>query len=233
MTKEQSFSADSASVQERQVTVRVLTIGTKQVTQTMYKQLVDKCILDDHVHLRGFVWGWVNVHDNDCTKDTHLHVIWDDGKELKRCKMYNRATMHDPGFNRLYSQIKTIRLAYICAMVLENKLLLTDMASTSDGERSVYIEGERQSVPYSVVNLLIARKNHWPIDTPQEEANNTLDMYLRHAQLSPTVRSSSDLKEKMIEAQSDLVSYKLAYSEIYSEIENSGQLFIAVSGVWK
>jgi hypothetical protein len=87
---------DESHVQERQVTIRVLTVGTKQITQALYKQLVEVDIREDDSlinpytgKLQGTVWGWVNMHSN-CMFDKrdHLHVVWESNGELKRSCVY-------------------------------------------------------------------------------------------------------------------------------------------------
>ena len=48
---------DEATIQERQVTVNVLTIGSKQVTQTLYKQLLEENVISEETgKLEGIVW---------------------------------------------------------------------------------------------------------------------------------------------------------------------------------
>src|SRR2546429_7764764 len=79
---------DEATVQERSVSVKVLTIGAKQVTQSLYKQLICDMDVIDHwdCTLRGKVWGWVNLHIDCNMGDAHLHVIWEkDGCLYRSC----------------------------------------------------------------------------------------------------------------------------------------------------
>lgn len=95
-TSQNVLPVDEATVQERQVTVQVLTIGTKQITQALYKQLIEVNIRDEDSlinpytgKLQGSVWGWVNLHDN-CMFDRrdHLHVVWESNGELKKSCVY-------------------------------------------------------------------------------------------------------------------------------------------------
>jgi hypothetical protein len=85
-----------AKLQERQVTVQVLTIGTKQITQALYKQLTEVNIRDEDGlinpftgKVQGTIWGWVNLHDN-CMfdKKDHLHVVWESNGELKKSEVH-------------------------------------------------------------------------------------------------------------------------------------------------
>lgn len=85
---------DEVAVQERSVTIRVLTVGTKQITLALYKQLQqdnsslfdwDTGILSDD----AVIWGWVNVCTPLCqgSIDTHLHVIYEESGCLKKARV--------------------------------------------------------------------------------------------------------------------------------------------------
>lgn len=234
MTKEQSFSADSASVQERQVTIRVLTIGTKQVTQSLYKQLVSESVLDDNAQLKGNIWGWVNFHDDICraSSEKHLHVVWDDGNILKRYLCYKQPSLSS-GYDKLYSQLKRIGAAYLCALALEESLTEDKRAETiklSVGSRTLFLE-----LPPAVKELFWAHQNHWmgQIDIKKDATIKALRRYLQASDLPLTINSSSLLDDKLHVVDDRLTAYEEAYKERFDKIEASGQLFIAVSGVWK
>jgi hypothetical protein len=89
-TTQAVLPVDEATVQERSISVKVLTIGTKQITQSLYKQLVQEPVIDDcSGELLGDVWGWVNLHDNCIdSKDFHIHAIWEDDGVLKKSYVY-------------------------------------------------------------------------------------------------------------------------------------------------
>lgn len=84
-------------VQERQVSIRVLTIGSKQITQSLYKQFPIEDVIDkESGQLKGKIWGWVSLHGEkiywtkDCANDPdHLHVIWERDGQLRRCLVFN------------------------------------------------------------------------------------------------------------------------------------------------
>jgi len=82
------INVHDATVKTAQVEVRVLTINGKQVTLAVFRQLQESPLLDDRFDLRGPVWGRVNYHPDGCSKDPeHLHVVWQDGAELRRCRV--------------------------------------------------------------------------------------------------------------------------------------------------
>jgi len=77
---------EKTSIQERQVTVQVLTIGTRQVTQSLFNQLMSRSLVDEYTgELNGIIWGWVNLH-KDCNykSSDHFHTVWEkDGQLFK------------------------------------------------------------------------------------------------------------------------------------------------------
>lgn len=84
--------ASEATIQERQVSVSVLTIGTKQVTQSLYKQIATEYVIDVNTGLlKGKVWGWINLHGESIkgwicnVNHPHYHVIWENNGQLRRC----------------------------------------------------------------------------------------------------------------------------------------------------
>ncbi|SRR6266566_4912754 len=86
-------ATNEPAIEERQITIRVLTIGTKQVTQALYQQLVEGSdfITDENgtINPLATIWGWVNVCTSECKKETdvHLHVIYEIGGTLKRSRV--------------------------------------------------------------------------------------------------------------------------------------------------
>ncbi len=82
--------AERAELLTATVEVKVLRIGGKQMTQSVFRQLQDECLFDDEtLALRGDPWGWVNFHpDPECKEGfDHFHVVWQRGSELRRCSI--------------------------------------------------------------------------------------------------------------------------------------------------
>lgn len=84
---EQSVSLfDEFAIQEQQVTIKVLTVGKKQMTQAFFRQMIDESIFDgDTGALLGTPWGRVSYHVGcEGIPSKHFHVIWQKGQELRR-----------------------------------------------------------------------------------------------------------------------------------------------------
>jgi hypothetical protein len=81
------FSAHEATITTARVEIKTLTIGGKQVTLAVFRQLPEEDWLDANGHPKGWAWGTVNYHpDSGCKLWWgHLHVVWQKGGELRRC----------------------------------------------------------------------------------------------------------------------------------------------------
>jgi len=245
MTKDKTdintLPIDEVSVQERSVTIRVLTVGTKQVTQALYKQLVDDSVLDNMGNIKGNIWGWVNFHSEYCgSSGSHLHTIWDDGGVLKRCCLYERYgpfSVHE----KLSNQLNYAGLCYLYLAFNEGKLEIPEDDSISAGPiRKFAITIGRHHLNLtgqdSMIDLLRYHRNKcsYMIDVLQKKFNDDLSLYMGKSGISSTLFfSSSKLHEEMIRIEKELTEYEDTYARSYSEIKSSNQLFIAVSGVWK
>jgi hypothetical protein len=77
-----------AVVRTATISVKVLTIEKRQVTLAVFRQLKQGEILDFNTgQLRGVPWGVVGYHPGaPCltSDEPHLHVVWQQGDELRR-----------------------------------------------------------------------------------------------------------------------------------------------------
>lgn len=73
-------------IETLQVSVQVVRIGPKQMTQAVFRQLKNEAlVVPDTLELRGVPWGTVNYTPGDCPPiSPHLHVIWQTGEDLRR-----------------------------------------------------------------------------------------------------------------------------------------------------
>lgn len=82
--------AKEAVVKTATIAVRSLTLNSKQVTLSVFRQLIKEDLIDAETEqLRGVPWGTVNYFWGDC-KDNHLHIVWQKGEELRRACVYNQ-----------------------------------------------------------------------------------------------------------------------------------------------
>ncbi len=84
------FAAD-ATIQTATVEVKVMRIGKREMTLSVFRQLQEEPIIDEQTgKLTGEPWGRVNYHpDKGCTDShEHEHVIWQKGNELRRARVH-------------------------------------------------------------------------------------------------------------------------------------------------
>lgn len=80
------LTVHNASVTTMSVEVKTLTIGARQVTQGIFRQLIEEPLIAEDGTLNGVPWGHVTWHPDRCddAKTKHWHVVWQKGDELRR-----------------------------------------------------------------------------------------------------------------------------------------------------
>jgi hypothetical protein len=79
------LTVHNAQVTTATVQIRTLTVSGKQVTLAVFRQLIEEPLVTEDGKLAGLPWGTVNYHPDKCADySRHLHVVWQDGDELRR-----------------------------------------------------------------------------------------------------------------------------------------------------
>lgn len=79
------LTPQNATITTATIQVQALTIGKKQVTLAVFRQLQETSLIKDDGTLLGEPWGIVNYHPDKCADaPAHLHVVWQYGDELRR-----------------------------------------------------------------------------------------------------------------------------------------------------
>ncbi|MEV7519408.1 hypothetical protein [Streptomyces sp. NPDC091371] len=79
------LTPQNATITTASIQVQALTIGKKQVTLAVFRQLQETPLIKDDGSLLGEPWGIVNYHPDKCADaPEHLHVVWQYGGELRR-----------------------------------------------------------------------------------------------------------------------------------------------------
>jgi hypothetical protein len=86
------LTVHNASVTTMTVEVKTLTIGARQVTQGIFKQLIEEPLIAEDGTLNGVPWGHVTWHPEGCTRDDHWHIVWQRGENLRRAHVAKDAT---------------------------------------------------------------------------------------------------------------------------------------------
>ncbi|HTI15182.1 MAG TPA: hypothetical protein VL461_11545 [Dictyobacter sp.] len=276
-TEQTTLPIEDVAVQERQVTIKVLTVGTKQITQSLYKQMVQEDVIDYQTGLlKGHVWGWVNLHDGCAPPSNHLHAIWEDHGQLKRSH-----TIEDHQKNKVYDKLSrdlaTLTYAYIGQATIEGILTERPDDSQFQGDTKLCLSVDDQVVLTSVPSGAYLL---WGMDKKYEEKKKVLaekqalpeselSMYDRQYGLVSLEEEIAGwpayINQRREELRSDvlkamkttvwvgldeyytadtlftwiqervalLTDIEKNWNESYQAIRDQGQLYIAVSGVWK
>lgn len=94
----EQLTTQNATITTATIQVQALTIGRKQVTQSVFRQLREEPLLADDCSLNGAPWGVVNYHPDKCGDHAeHLHIVWQRGEQLLR------TTLYTPGHSRHFT----------------------------------------------------------------------------------------------------------------------------------
>ncbi len=75
---------DHAVIHTATIDVKIMRLGKRQVTQSVFRQLEEECVFDVGLELRGKLWGRVNYLWNGCPAYTNYHIVWQKENELRR-----------------------------------------------------------------------------------------------------------------------------------------------------
>jgi len=80
------IKVEEALVKTATVEIKTLSIGGKQVTLAVFRQLQEESVVDyELLQLNGPIWGRINYHpDKNCGDEDHVHLVWQSGTELRR-----------------------------------------------------------------------------------------------------------------------------------------------------
>jgi hypothetical protein len=87
------LTVQNALVRSATVEIKSLTVSGRQVTQAVFRQVPYQQILKADGSLAGTPWGWVNYwwKDSEPWGEAPLHVLWQQGGELRRAAVIKPA----------------------------------------------------------------------------------------------------------------------------------------------
>ena len=87
MTTKQ-LTVQNASINTMAIEVKTLTIGARQVTQGIFRQLIEEPLIAEDGALNGVPWGHVTWHPDKCDgAHAHWHIVWQRGEDLRRARV--------------------------------------------------------------------------------------------------------------------------------------------------
>lgn len=92
------LTTETATITTAAIEIRTLTIGRKQVTLAVFRQLREEPLIAEDGTLNGVPWGAVNYHPDKCGDDRlkHWHIVWQRGDELLRSRVYDKPSFDLP-----------------------------------------------------------------------------------------------------------------------------------------
>lgn len=124
---DKKLDASDVTIQTATIEVKVLTIGKRQVTLAVFRQLKSSNIVSHWGSLIGEPWGQVNYCPNsDCDYGgEHLHVIWQTEDNQLRRDCVHRDIRYSPlsgNWGDMKHRLVEITDAWLCAKLAEGWL---------------------------------------------------------------------------------------------------------------
>jgi hypothetical protein len=230
-----------AVIRTATVEIKALTLGGRQITQSVFKQIPDEMLVNpETLELRGFPWGQVNYRWGDCSDrgQAHLHVIWQSGPVLRRACI-DPDPAHQPGVclasGRLRRHVEAIHRAAFLWLSTQKKptyhgdyftnMSIDGWSCTLSPDEAVRVRHRWDFPQLSgyVAKLdglshgaLIALYEGWPasLDGPDSEDG-----------FQP---SAASFREILARADAEIARRRRAWAVRYEELARLDQLFIAV-----
>ena len=225
VTPIRKIEATEAVLKTASVEVKALTLNGKQVTLSVFRQLQEEVIIDpDTALLRGVPWGKVNYFWGECSPD-HLHIVWQQGNELRRSCAYPSA--RGPAIDSL----DTIsRSASAAALVME---MLAPNASPSICYvglqwRFTYTDSKGNKQIKHIPNILLRLNRgalygpHFDMNLMRERLNQLLEMAEVYEETG-----AEDLWRLSGQLEIEGNLFRRKWSQTYEQLNRIDQLFIA------
>lgn len=227
MTNQRIITTSDVAINTVTIEVKVMKIGNRQVTLSVFRQLPDEQLIDAHTgKIRGNAWGKVNYHPDKCEDSPeHLHIVWQKDHELRRATVYKDWSKQCALVDIVISYAK----AYVYACLLEGDLgplcewdhRRECVAMSVDAE--AYGIGQYHfNVPSTRGYRVISRPTH-------AASGDTREAILEYLNANDLPHDSSVLLQGyfMPEARR-LPSLAKIWQAAYAQLEALDQLFIAV-----
>ncbi|MGW6462581.1 hypothetical protein [Streptomyces rubiginosohelvolus] len=221
------LTTQNATITTAAIQVQALTIGKKQVTQAVFRQLQEEQLITSEGALLGDPWGVVNYHPDKCADaPTHMHVVWQHGNELRR------TTVQMPGVGWHSHPLADIyahaRIVYGTAHHPRNEPAPGDNLRLSKQTPNGWLMLAKAQLKYDgmafEVDVPARLRNAWRsgAQAATDDDRRVLDMSLEMLGISPVepVEQIADNLLAMIPTEK--------YRDIFVGLSGLPQLFIAV-----
>jgi hypothetical protein len=87
-TTTKPITTDDVAIETCSVELRVVRVGKKQMTLSVFRQIREEDCFDDEFRVVGRPWGIVNYCKCHSGHGEHHHVLWEQDGELRKCIVY-------------------------------------------------------------------------------------------------------------------------------------------------
>lgn len=218
-----------AQISTVSVEIKALTIGNKQMTLSVFRQLPrEHVVAVDEWSFKGVLWGRVNYHWNACGSSTdkpHEHVVWQDGKVLKRACIAS-LDHDDVGCGHLHRFQRTQGIVACLAIAL--RVLDGERAARRD--RCIELHGWRAPVwrfaEFMPVGTYYDASNRQSNETVAKECVKQLLREL--PEMFDSASTDEDLSRIYGALHAAEENLRSRWQKCWTEVRALDQLFIAV-----
>ncbi|MFL6354563.1 MAG: hypothetical protein ACJ74Z_22310 [Bryobacteraceae bacterium] len=220
------ITTQDAKIKTATVEVKALIISGKQVTLSVFRQFQKENLIDlESGLLKGVPWGRVNYDPWGCTaSDKHLHVVWQKGGELRRACV--SAEPCPP--TELCAEEDLARCRYLAQSVLDGRI-------TAISGKEDWLLRDDPKLKWLLSSYLDSRSTLRCELQKKQEGRPHYDLQRIEARVEA---SCGELKSYVVEnpyeegsiehAQRLIAEFKNNWSESYTAVASTEQLFIAV-----
>jgi hypothetical protein len=205
-----------AVVRTATVEIKTLTVGGRQVTLALFRQLPYSSIIDaSTLGLRGVPWGTVNYHFDKCFEEypIHIHVVWQEGRELRHDLVPSDGSRGAGVVADALARRQSVTECWLLDEALTGSAITVDHSRHNSGTAGTKVP--LHFVPLGTISLL-------------EDPYGTFRRQKRAEQLHDWLGVDAVTIQDMEAACRELIALQAAYKEIYDQLASLDQLFIAV-----
>jgi hypothetical protein len=239
-----ALDAQQAEITTAAVTIRTLWVGSKQLTQAVFRQLRIRRLIEDapaDPKPLGTVWGWVNY--TPAGEDAELcQLIVQFGDELSRCPIrVENANLRTESLGALLESYRKYGTALVyLRMLRRDKVTVTawnpwhgyyrdDVSITTPGflgQREFRVDVNRGLLKKFVG--LTDLPSDLPSDGTTDSAREQIGTVVKQICRVDTLPEEAWVTERMMETDATAKCYAIKYNKLMNRLRQAPQLFIAV-----
>lgn len=221
-----------ASVRTASVSIQSLTISSKQVTLSVFRQIeLDTLIDPETAKLNGLPWGRVNYYWKD--NDEGLHVLWQKGSELRRDLVGTRPSSK---LDKLIADTsdslsKAFENYALCRMVSDSPLHITGDGYSSYGSLQAlfrFTDGRVRTIamyPEKSIRTTLADSSD-PSEYSVKQAQRLIDQGIHDYDTAWATVAETEAELTRLEREQDAL--RASWQRQRDALGELPQLFIAV-----